>query len=362
MFMAFWDVQVNLPLPVALSALALIGYMASLQRRQLTPHVKHQARRELKRAKLIAHEIETTSQKLKQLLEVEQKQVADFKQRVAELLQHAEQQSSWQELCRAADQLLKPTQKMVAQVSSCYDELRQQCAQLLTFTELRTDPLTGICNRRALDESITDKIAMFNRYDSGFTIVIIDIDHFKKVNDEQGHLYGDEILTCVAKLLDQNVRDTDQVTRYGGEEFVIIMPHTPLAGAAIFANRLRERVAALIPVTISCGVATATSGDTQQSLLGRADSALYAAKKAGRNQVFMHNGEAIVSYLEEEADLTPAELNVLARSESKRRNNSDKSTLKALPDHSTKGAETLQNTEHYQMTEAEVALSRLLTE
>ncbi len=92
-----------------------------------------------------------------------------------------------------------------------------------------TDPLTGICNRRALDESITDKIAMFNRYDSGFTIVIIDIDHFKKVNDEQGHLYGDEILTCVAKLLDQNVRDTDQVTRYGGEEFVIIMPHTPLA-------------------------------------------------------------------------------------------------------------------------------------
>ncbi len=129
-----------------------------------------------------------------------------------------------------------------------------------------------------------------NRYDSPFAVVILDIDHFKKINDEQGHLYGDSILKSVAKLLADNVRDTDVVTRYGGEEFVIVMPQTPLSGACIFSDRLRQTLERSLPLTISGGVAGAVDGDGAQTLLARADAALYSAKAAGRNRVFYHTG------------------------------------------------------------------------
>jgi diguanylate cyclase (GGDEF)-like protein len=187
---------------------------------------------------------------------------------------------------------------MASQLAAAYDELRQQCAQLMSFTEVRTDPLTGVSNRRALDEALAGLISLLNRYESGVAIVILDIDHFKKLNDEQGHLYGDEILTGVARLMDENVRDTDQVARYGGEEFVILMPYTNLAGAAQFANRLRERLATALPVTISAGVAVAASGDTPQTLVARADAALYLAKQQGRNRSCVHDGQRIASFAE----------------------------------------------------------------
>ena len=122
--------------------------------------------------------------------------------------------------------MLKPTLKLASQLAAAYDEIRQQSNNLMTFTEVRTDPLTGVSNRRALDETLESMFAMMHRYEHPFSVVLVDIDYFKQINDEQGHLYGDRMLKAVARLLDDNVRDTDMVARYGGEEFVIVMPQT----------------------------------------------------------------------------------------------------------------------------------------
>jgi diguanylate cyclase (GGDEF)-like protein len=135
--------------------------------------------------------------------------------------------------------------------------------------------------------------SLMSRYGQPFSRAIFDIDHFKAVNDEMGHLYGDRVLQAVARAIDDCIRDTDIAARYGGEEFVVVMPHTLLEGACIFAERLRASVEATLDVTISGGVAVAQDKDNPQLLLARADAALYGSKAAGRNRVFRHNGQEI---------------------------------------------------------------------
>jgi diguanylate cyclase (GGDEF)-like protein len=160
----------------------------------------------------------------------------------------------------------------------------------MAFTELRTDPLTRVSNRRALDECLENMFALLHRYGQLFSVAIFDIDHFKLINDQRGHVQGDTVLQRVARIIDDNVRDTDVVARYGGEEFVVVMPHTPLDGACIFAERLRAKIEKQMDLTISGGVAQAIDKDTIQTLVGRSDTALYGAKAAGRNRVYRHNG------------------------------------------------------------------------
>jgi diguanylate cyclase (GGDEF)-like protein len=297
MFWAVWEwLQLSLPAPVALGAVAVLGYLFGRSRFSTKDLLDAAARREMKRAQAVARELTAIATHAHNDVLLFENHVGRFKERV-QLLSHEERnEASWQELCREAEVLLRPTQRLATQLAACYDELRHQSSHLMSFTEVRTDPLTGVCNRRALDESLVSMLSMLNRYDSGFSLVMVDIDLFKKINDEHGHLYGDQILIDVAKLMDQNIRDTDQVSRYGGEEFVIIMPHTQLEGAAIFGDRSRARVAQMLPLTISCGAAMAVSDDTPQSLLARADAALYQAKQNGRNRLCMHNGTSVAAF------------------------------------------------------------------
>jgi diguanylate cyclase len=124
-----------------------------------------------------------------------------------------------------------------------------------------------------------------------FSIAVFDIDHFKNFNEKHGHVHGDRLLKQIASLLDQQARDTDIVTRSGGEEFIVVLPGTELAGATMFAERMRFTVARSTNLTISSGVAMVAEGDNAKTFLTRADSALYAAKAAGRNAVYCHNGE-----------------------------------------------------------------------
>ncbi len=293
--------QIHLPTPVALALVATIGYLVGRRRQVAIDTPELQSRRELKRAQAVAKELEKIAESVRQHLSTHHSSIVQFKERVFSL-GGDRQEGAWQELCSQAEGMIGPTLKLATQLASAYDEIRQQTGYLMSFTEVRTDPLTGVSNRRALDETLASLLAMMHRYEAPFAIVILDIDHFKKLNDEQGHLYGDTILTSVAKLLDDSVRDTDVVTRYGGEEFVIVMPQTSLEGACVFAHRLLERVETSLPLTISGGVAAAVEGDNEQSLLARADSALYGAKAAGRNRVFFHTGlqiEAFTSRLAE---------------------------------------------------------------
>lgn len=153
-----------------------------------------------------------------------------------------------------------------------------------------TDPLTSVCNRMGIDTFLKGEIALAKRYGAPFSFLIADVDFFKKVNDSLGHQAGDEVLKELAQIFRTHVRGSDLVGRFGGEEFVLILAKTSSDGAVTLAEKLRKRVEDFsfspgCAVTISCGVAEYTPGDTVDSLLKRADSGLYEAKENGRNRV-----------------------------------------------------------------------------
>ncbi|MFN3152256.1 GGDEF domain-containing protein [Bremerella sp.] len=288
------DWILGIPTPVAMALIALIGYFLGKRNHRPASAEQAYARRELKRAKAIVKQLEEISREVRRNLASHQSSIAHFKERIVTMSARQEESGeSWQTLCEEAERMLSPTMRLSAQIANAYDEVRQQANLLMTFTESRTDPLTGLSNRRALDDSLESLFAMKDRYELTFSLCILDVDHFKKINDEYGHLEGDRVLQEVASLIDNCVRETDVVTRYGGEEFVILMPSTDLKGALIFAQRIREAVEQHLKVTVSGGVAQASSTDEPQTLLARADAALYRAKSQGRNCIYCHNGDSV---------------------------------------------------------------------
>ena len=154
------------------------------------------------------------------------------------------------------------------------------------------DGLTGIYNRRFLEESIAREFNRAHRYGGAISLIMIDIDHFKLINDTHGHLCGDEVLRTTAKRLEALVRQTDTLGRYGGEEFGVLLPETTSNGARTFAERVRSSIAdsaiphgeAAIQATISIGIAQYHDKMTRyEDLIQDADAAMYEAKNAGRN-------------------------------------------------------------------------------
>ncbi|HEX8550343.1 MAG TPA: diguanylate cyclase [Abditibacteriaceae bacterium] len=152
-----------------------------------------------------------------------------------------------------------------------------------------TDALTGLRNKGSFEARMDEEIARARRYHLPLSLLMIDIDHFKKINDDFGHPVGDETLKAVADLLASNARPSDFVARYGGEEFSIILPNTDAQGACFLAERLRDSVQEFSwpnrPLTISVGAASLEPAESARSLVIRADRALYDAKNAGRNRV-----------------------------------------------------------------------------
>jgi diguanylate cyclase (GGDEF)-like protein len=154
--------------------------------------------------------------------------------------------------------------------------------------EARTDPLTGLLNRRGFDERAEVEVAHARRDEAPLALATFDLDHFKQVNDRHGHEVGDRVLAQVGAVLVESAREIDVVARIGGEEFVVLLPGATVAGAVEFTERIRRAIAdkddGLPSIQVSAGVA-ASSGPTEiGSLLQRADGALYAAKRAGRNR------------------------------------------------------------------------------
>ena len=157
-----------------------------------------------------------------------------------------------------------------------------------------TDGMTGLFNHRHFQELLRNELARSKRYGYPVGLLMIDIDHFKIFNDTYGHQVGDEVLKRVAQSLNANVRTTDIVSRYGGEEMTVILPHTELDGAGYVAEKIRQAIEDLelpvggkiVKITVSIGVAAFPDCATEQSdLILQADGALYVAKENGRNQV-----------------------------------------------------------------------------
>lgn len=159
----------------------------------------------------------------------------------------------------------------------------------------RTDPLTGLYNRRAFDECCDIEFSRAQRLDTPFVIIMCDLDHFKKVNDQHGHHVGDQVLKHFAAVLKDRIRQEDVAARFGGEEFVLLLPHSNTEQGLQIAEQLREKAAATqikvddaisLAISASFGVAHNYATDsTWGAVLQRADNALYAAKKQGRNRV-----------------------------------------------------------------------------
>jgi len=280
---------VNLPAIVALAAVATIGYLVGRARRQAQAANEPRDRRDLRRARQVAAELEAVAESVRRALAVHHASLVRFKQRVGQL-SRADQEVAWKQLCAESEEMLKPTTRLAGELSHAYDSIRQQTGHLMSFAEVRTDPLTGVHNRRGLEETLASLFAMMHRYEQSFSLAIVDVDHFKRINDNHGHLHGDHLLQEVANLLDESVRDTDLVARYGGEEFVVVMPQTDLDGASVFTERFRRAVAERLGIHVSGGVAMVLDGDSADSLMSRADTALYSAKAAGRNRVYRHTG------------------------------------------------------------------------
>ncbi len=170
------------------------------------------------------------------------------------------------------------------------EQLRKVDALNLALNELaRTDPLTGLRNRRAFDDSLELELAVVERTQSPLSLLMLDVDHFKRINDNFGHEAGDKVLRSIAQVLNGCVRIIDVVARVGGEEFAVILPHTDEQGALEVAQRMRAAVAQATwlsqPTTISIGSASLRDAESACNLFARADAALYEAKKSGRNRV-----------------------------------------------------------------------------
>jgi len=197
---------------------------------------------------------------------------------------------------RELDTLLSSNIELLSHSSEVEDKLEEQTRIINELqSQLRIDPMTRLLNRGALSKDIKKEIAGARRYRYPLSIFMADIDHFKNVNDVYGHLIGDSIIKITAKLIQDSVRETDSVYRYGGEEFLGLLPHINCDQAEKFAERIREKIAKYlfvdkkndisISITISAGITELHSRDDETSIVARVDKALYLAKQAGRNKI-----------------------------------------------------------------------------
>lgn len=175
------------------------------------------------------------------------------------------------------------------ELEKAYSQLQKKEAKIREL--MLTDPLTELANRRHLDDRLADEIERSERYGHKLAVILADLDHFKSFNDEYGHLKGDDVLKLFADVMINNVRAVDFVARFGGEEFVIVMPETTADGATRLAERIRQSMAqreiggVSRKITASFGVTMKRPGDKAKDLVSRADQALYQSKENGRNRV-----------------------------------------------------------------------------
>lgn len=195
------------------------------------------------------------------------------------------------------EHLVQDFERRIDALTTQLEDLEQERGRLHESAEKArieafTDALTGLHNRHAFDRRLQEEYARWSRYNNPLSMIIVDVDHFKNVNDTYGHLAGDKVLHVIGANLKKSTRQIDFTARYGGEEFVVLLPETDLKDAKSVAEKIRQAVEEKpfksgsnpVRITVSCGVATFQKGDGRKAPFERADEALYLAKRSGRNR------------------------------------------------------------------------------
>ncbi|MFT4581368.1 MAG: diguanylate cyclase [Gammaproteobacteria bacterium] len=189
------------------------------------------------------------------------------------------------------DNMVRAINELEFEAKELRDNLEKQHSQILI------DPLTGILNRAGYDENINKEYQRWKRYSSSLSVAVIDLDLFKDINDSYGHAAGDKVLATVSRQIETQIRESDVLCRYGGEEFVLLLPETNLDDGLVMLEKLRNYIASCnfhfrqtrVPVTFSCGIAELRHEDDVEKVFNRADQAMYLAKRAGRNRCRSEN-------------------------------------------------------------------------
>ncbi len=221
-----------------------------------------------------------------------QSQLSNINQRVQE------GNAPREELLKMVGDMMETNRQLQQRLENTEKKLETQTDQLASYLkEARTDGLTGLPNRKSFDKAIDDLYSSWQKYQQPFCVGLIDIDHFKKINDTYGHPAGDAVLKHIAKTLQTELADVVCVARYGGEEFGVLSI-APLQDAASLLDRLRATISKIqvehdgkfIDVSLSAGVGQILSNEKIGQLIRRSDEALYASKLGGRNRVHLHDG------------------------------------------------------------------------
>lgn len=239
----------------------------------------------------------------------------DFRQWLTEpLVEEISRHRVYRDLVAKQEKVLRLVQKILASVAHAplspeplarllramheFDRIADRLDSGITISLTDIDELTGLLNRAAMQRDLDRARAQARRTGRSFTVAMVDVDHFKKVNDEYGHVFGDVCLEILAERFVESIRPRDQVYRYGGEEFLVLLPDTPLTTAQPVLDRLRRRAyerpvsdgKISIDLFVSVGAAETAGGEEPETVIDRADAALYRAKKAGRNRLELDHG------------------------------------------------------------------------
>lgn len=266
--------------------------------------------RKLERSAMAATQVRDITQRMMSDVNAHSDQVEEFH---VELKAHVDNQvgNDSDAVFATIGRMMVANRELQTKLARAEQRIAGQEAELrCTEAEARTDSLTGLPNRRAFDDELQRRGAEWKRLGRPFSLIVLDIDHFKQFNDRFGHAAGDAVLKEVAKVLKQNARQMDLACRYGGEEFAIVLPATDVPEARTAAERYRKAIEAAkvvyerqtLSVTASVGVARIRHNEESNILLRRADEALYVSKDSGRNCGHWHDGSACSPVL---ATLTP---------------------------------------------------------
>lgn len=275
-----------------------IGYSFALRRHG------NQIREERRKTLEALHEVVQSAQALETEVDTHNSQLETVGRTVGDITTSGDYEHVKETLLQQISHAIESNRQLNQDLVCTRYRLEEQAQELdRTRLEARLDSLSGVGNRKAFDEALQYMCAKFKRHRQGFGLLLIDVDHFKWINDTHGHQSGDIVVARLGEALKSAIRPGDHIARYGGDEFALILEGVNLETGCIVAQRIREKVErcnfdvgvndAHVAVTLSMGLAAIEDGDTPAKLLSKADQALYRAKENGRNRLMVFEGTEV---------------------------------------------------------------------